>query len=96
MRAPKQGAVFMAGDAYSRRLSGRKCLRLYGCAMWSGEIWREGHSCGGNSTWLGAALTFPLQLLHSTGALAFISMLSLHVRLHGGHASHREPVSPTG
>ena len=37
-----------------------------------------------------------LWLLHLTGALALVSVLRLHVRFHGGHASRREPVGPTG
>ena len=41
-------------------------------------------------------LTFPLQFLRLGTALPLITMVGLHVGLHGGHASCREAMRATG
>ena len=41
-------------------------------------------------------LTLPLLFLHLDATFSLITMLSLHVGFHGGHASHCEAVGMTG
>ena len=41
-------------------------------------------------------LTLSLQLLHLAGTFSLITVFHLHMGFHGGHASHRETICPTG
>ena len=43
-----------------------------------------------------AVLALSFGLLHLASAFSLITMFRLHMGLHGGNASHRESIRPTG